>query len=119
MEEREEYTLNCFQKDASRTLSPSRGPDAHNLSIAALGLAGETGEVVDLIKKVVGHGHELDQRKLIEELGDVLWYCAALCTLLGVPLEEVAFANIAKLKRRYPNGFEQARSIHRAKYESE
>ena len=113
-EQQEQYTLNCYQTDASRTLAASRKLDNITLAMGGLGMAGETGEVVDLIKKVVAHGHELDQQKLIEELGDVLWYIAALCTLMGVPLEEVAFANIAKLKRRYPNGFDPNRSMNRS-----
>lgn len=113
LEERPEYTLNSYQRDAARTLLPTRQLDAHNLSVGGLGLAGEAGEVVDLIKKVVSHGHPLDKDKMVEELGDVLWYLSMLCTLLGVPLEDMAFRNIDKLKRRYPNGFESARSIHR------
>jgi NTP pyrophosphatase (non-canonical NTP hydrolase) len=113
-EQQEEYTLNCYQKDASRTLAPNRRLDNNTLAMGGLGMAGETGEVVDLIKKVVAHGHELDQHKLIEELGDVMWYIAALCTLMGVGLEDVAFANIAKIKRRYPNGFDPNRSINRS-----
>ena len=109
----EQYTLNSYQKDASRTLSPTRRLDNNSLAMGGLGIAGETGEVVDLIKKVVAHDHPLDQQKLVEELGDVLWYISALATLMGVQLEDVALANVAKLKKRYPNGFESIRSIHR------
>jgi len=112
-EEHVAYTLNSYQRDASRTLDESRKLDDHTLSVGGLGLAGETGEVVDLIKKVVSHGHPLDRIKLVEEMGDVLWYLAMLCTLLGVSMEDMAFRNIDKLKRRYPNGFETHRSINR------
>ena len=50
---------------------------------------------------------------MIEELGDVLWYCAELACGLGVTLEEVAMKNIGKLRRRYPEGFSAERSINR------
>lgn len=58
-------------------------------------------------------GHDLDKDALAEELGDVLWYCAELAAGLNLPLSEIAGRNIEKLKRRYPNGFEAERSIHR------
>lgn len=112
-EVRSVYTLNSYQQDASRTLSPYRKLDDFNLAVGGLGLAGEAGEVVDLIKKVVSHGHEFDPVKMSEELGDVLWYIAMLCTLMGVSMEDVAFRNIDKLKRRYPNGFDTERSKKR------
>ena len=109
-----EYTLNDYQAAASRTLAPERRLDNNSLAMVGLGLAGETGEVVDLIKKVVAHDHPLDRRKLVLEMGDVLWYITALATLLEVPLETVAFTNIEKLKKRYPNGFDSARSRNRS-----
>jgi NTP pyrophosphatase (non-canonical NTP hydrolase) len=78
-----------------------------------LGLVGESGEVVDLIKKHVYHGHPLDSDKLLKELGDVLWYVAALATALDVELSEVAAKNIAKLTARYPEGFSSEASMNR------
>lgn len=78
-----------------------------------LGLAGESGECCDILKKYLYQGHELDRDALAEELGDVLWYCAELATGLSMSLSEIAQRNIDKLKRRYPNGFEAERSIHR------
>jgi NTP pyrophosphatase (non-canonical NTP hydrolase) len=79
----------------------------------ALGLAGEAGEVCELLKKHWGHGHDLDQEKLKKELGDVLWYVAALAAQFQIELEDVAAANVAKLRSRYPQGFSSAASIAR------
>lgn len=69
------------------------------------GIAGEAGEVCDLIKKVHGHGTPFDGEKLKKELGDVLWYVAALADAHGFTLADVAEANAAKLRARHPNGF--------------
>jgi NTP pyrophosphatase (non-canonical NTP hydrolase) len=97
-------TLNAYQQAASRTLEREQ-PEEQRLAWNALGLAGEAGEVADLIKKAVYHQHGVDKDKLTKELGDVLWYLAALASVLGLTLEQVAEANIAKLRRRYPEGF--------------
>ena len=78
-----------------------------------MGLNGEAGECIDILKKHFYQGHDLDVDKLIDELGDVLWYIAEACTGIGVTMEEVAKRNIEKLKKRYPNGFETERSINR------
>lgn len=109
---------NEYQQLAGRTLiaAPDATYTAHELMLAwnALGLAGEAGEVADLIKKSVFHRHELDREKLIGELGDVLWYVAALATKLGVRLSDVMEGNVAKLTRRYPAGYSSAASVARA-----
>lgn len=108
---------NDYQYQASRTLIAE--PDAEYtgeeimLVWNALGLAGEAGEVADLVKKAVFHRHPLDREKLIKELGDVLWYVAALCTKLGVHMDDVMAANIAKLRTRYPDGYSSAASLQR------
>ena len=65
----------------------------------ALGLAGESGEVAEKIKKYVRDGY-IDKESLKKELGDVLWYIAALCSDFGFNLEEVAQANLNKLQSR-------------------
>jgi NTP pyrophosphatase (non-canonical NTP hydrolase) len=75
------------------------------LGLGALGLAGESGEVVDLIKKVLYHGKPLEKEKLIKELGDVHWYLEYLAATLGTTTEEIQAANVAKLRARYPEGF--------------
>ncbi len=66
-----------------------------------MGLAGEAGECVDLVKKERFQGHTLDKEKLMEEIGDVLWYIAETASGLGVSLEEVASYNLDKLHKRY------------------
>lgn len=85
----------------------------HTLSVLALGLAGEAGEVADTIKKVVGHAHPLQVEALVKELGDQLWYISVMASALGVDLSVVAKQNIEKLRKRYPDGFSTERSINR------
>lgn len=84
-----------------------------DIVMGALGLAGESGEVVDLVKKHVYHGTELNRDKFIKELGDVRWYMEILCSYVDVTMEEVERLNIEKLKKRYPNGFTTQASIER------
>jgi len=79
----------------------------------AMGLAGEAGEAVDHIKKGIFHRHGIDKDKLIKELGDVLWYVAALCEKFDISLEGVMNKNIEKLRERYPDGYKSEDSIKR------
>lgn len=79
----------------------------------AVGLAGEAGEVAELVKKGIFHQHGLDRDKLKKELGDVVWYVAALCTRVGLDMEEVMQANIDKLMQRYPEGYTSVASQQR------
>lgn len=77
-------------------------PKNISLPHAALGLAGEAGEVADIVKKYTrGYGY---LTKLLEEMGDVLFYLQALCNIEGITLEDVRDANVAKLKARFPDG---------------
>lgn len=78
-----------------------------------LGLAGESGEVADVVKKHLFQGHELNKDKIVDELGDVLWYIAIMAKGIGVGMEEIAKHNVEKLKKRYPDGFEVERSLNR------
>jgi NTP pyrophosphatase (non-canonical NTP hydrolase) len=80
-----------------------------------MGLCGESGEVIDILKKHIFHGHELDREHLLEELGDVAWYLNEAAYALDSSLEEIFDRNIAKLKKRYPQGFDKERSINREK----
>lgn len=93
--------------------SEEEGTKPARLLVAALGLAGESGEFADGIKKIVRHGHFLSREKLIEELGDVLWYVAEAASAVGVNLSDVAAQNIAKLQKRYPSGFSEEASRNR------
>lgn len=102
-----------YQIKALRTVSLKKVEGLPALQNAALGLAGEAGEFADQIKKVSFQGHALDPQHLSEEVGDILWYCALAAKALDRDLADIARENIEKLTRRYPNGFEQERSIHR------
>ena len=105
-------TINEYQKLAMTTLNPAL--DKKDVLInGVMGLCGESGEVIDIVKKHLAQGHELNRDKLIKELGDVAWYLAETATALDVDLEEVLAGNIAKLKARYPEGFSAERSINR------
>jgi len=110
-------TSNDYQILASRTLLdvPDRDYSHEEIMLVwnAIGLAGEAGEVADHIKKGVFHDHGIDNEKLVKELGDVLWYVAAIATKIGVPLALIMELNIAKLKQRYPDGFKTEDSISR------
>lgn len=101
-----------YQQLAARTASPDADMEKRRL-IAALGLTGEAGEVAELIKKEIGHGHPANAEKIAKEVGDVLWYAALLATLYGLDLGEIATANIEKLRTRYPEGFSTEDSLER------
>ncbi len=101
-----------YQALSERTQGPGLN-HREALCNAGLGLAGEAGECVDIIKKHVFHGHDLDGNKLIEEMGDVLFYLAWMASELDVSLAYVAEMNVEKLKRRYPNGFSHEASVNR------
>ncbi len=104
--------LNEYQQAALRTAS--RDSDSKALILnGVLGLAGESGEVADIVKKHLFQGHELDKDKLLDELGDVLWYIAITAKGIGVTLNDIATHNVDKLKKRYPKGFESERSVNR------
>lgn len=110
-------TLNEYQMIANST---SGQLDPWNrIREGCYGLNGEAGECIDILKKVEFQGHAFDPVKLVDELGDVLWYIAQTATGLNITLEDVARHNVEKLKKRYPNGFDVERSIHRPEYEKE
>ncbi|UTC25163.1 hypothetical protein Bfsp1_7 [Cytobacillus phage Bfsp1] len=81
--------------------------------IMALGVGGEAGELQEVVKKWVGHGHDFDRDKVVKEAGDLMFYIAALCKMLDITLDEVCTMNIHKLNNRYPNGFSKEASINR------
>ena len=105
-------TINEYQKLAMTTLNPNL--DKKDILInGVMGLCGESGEVIDIVKKHLAQGHELDKEKIIKELGDVAWYMAEIATVLDVELEDVLVQNIEKLKKRYPEGFSVEKSVNR------
>ena len=105
---------NEYQELALRMLNKKLKKDEVLIN-GAMGLCGESGEVIDALKKHLMHGHELDREHMIKELGDVAWYLAITAHALDCDLSEVFERNIAKLKARYAEGFSEARSKHRAK----
>ena len=105
-------TINEYQKLAMTTLNPALS-EKDVLINGVMGLCGESGEAIDIVKKWLAQGHELDKEKIIKELGDVAWYMAEIATVLDVELEDVLVQNIEKLKKRYPEGFSTEKSVHR------
>lgn len=104
--------VNEYQKSAMTTLNPTL--DRKDVLInSVMGLCGESGEAIDIVKKWLMQGHELDKEHLIKELGDVAWYLAEAATALDISLEDVFQGNIDKLKSRYPEGFETKKSLIR------
>lgn len=87
--------------------------DKEMLLNGAIGLAGEVGEIADIVKKHAFQGHELDKKHLFEELGDVFWYMALLCNKLDFTFEEIQEFNINKLKARYGEKFSVEASVKR------
>ena len=105
-------TVNEYQKLALTTLNPQL--DKKDVLInGVMGLCGESGEAIDIVKKWLAQGHELDREKLAKELGDIAWYLAETAAALDMDLEDIFAANIEKLKKRYPQGFDSQRSICR------
>lgn len=105
-------TLNEYQDLAQRTARITN-TSMDKITNGCIGLCGESGECIDLLKKHMYQGHDLDAVKLLDECSDVLWYVAELATGLGVSLETIARHNIDKLRKRYPDGFSPDRSINR------
>ena len=116
-------TGNEYQKAAMRTNDGesddrlcqriAMAPKTGDLLNGCLGLAGEAGELLDLVKKWCFHGKAADIDHAKKELGDVMWYVAMICHALSWELDEIMKMNIDKLKARYPEGFSEERSNHR------
>ena len=103
-------TGNNYQEEAMRTAAEMNGDLLQN---GVMGLCGEAGECVDLVKKHLFQGHELDKEHLAKELGDVAWYLAVTAEAIGYDLNTILQMNVKKLRDRYPNGFDEERSKHR------
>lgn len=82
-------------------------------STALWGLNGEAGECIDILKKHLFQGHDLDREHMAKELGDVAWYLAVSADAIGYDLETIFQMNIDKLRARYPDGFDAEHSLHR------
>src|SRR4029078_7684836 len=106
-----------YEELALRTASKESLVDESTmLNAAALGLNREAGEIADHVKKVMFHGHPLDEAtrdKIAKEIGDILWYCAMGARGIGVGLGDIAEMNVEKLRKRYPEGFSTENSLNR------
>lgn len=105
-------TVNEYQFEALKTVNKSLSwKDL--LEEGLMGLNGEAGECIDILKKHLFQGHSLDYQHLAEELGDVAWYLAISAHAMGFDLETIIEMNLEKLQKRYPNGFDSERSKRR------
>ena len=105
-------TINEYQDLAMKTLNPELSKKDVLIN-GVMGLCGESGEAIDIVKKHLHQGHELDKEKLAKELGDIAWYLAETAWALDIPLEDILQGNIDKLRRRFPEGFSTDRSVMR------
>lgn len=106
-------TANDYQRAALRTAQADKLQWDELFLNGVMGLCGETGEVMDMAKKMWFQGHSLVLDEVAEELGDVAWYLAVAAHAVGYSLDDIFRMNIDKLKERYPDGFDKNRSIHR------
>lgn len=111
-DKRIECTGDIYQEEAMRTAAGMYGDLLQN---GVMGLCSEAGECIDIVKKHLFQGHELDKEHLAKELGDVAWYLAVTAEAIGYDLNTILQMNVKKLRDRYPNGFDEERSKHRKK----
>ena len=95
--------FNEYQKNANKTLFG----DEQVLTNCALGLSGESGQVVNLVKNYTFRGADLDKKKLTKEMGDVLWYLSQIASWADIPFDEIAEENIKTLAKLYPDNFKK------------
>lgn len=110
---RDSLSVNDYQRLALRTLNPELS-EKDVLINGVMGLCGESGEAIDLVKKHLAQGHPLNREALAKELGDVAWYLAETAHAIGYDLETILTMNIEKLRARYPGGFDTAASLNRS-----
>lgn len=91
-------SFNEYQAKALRTANP----EADLLSMSAMGLPGEVGEYVEIVKKYIFHHRPMAQVDVALELGDILWYLAVAAHVQGLTLSHIAEMNIIKLGERHP-----------------
>lgn len=108
-------TFNEYQCEAMRTASGGLNIAVNPLLLnGVMGLNGEAGEAMDIVKKYMFQGHELDREHVAKELSDCLWYLAVAAKGCGYTLAEIVEMNVKKLRARYPEGFTIENSLHRA-----
>lgn len=108
-----EKAIKTESKDFDKISNRLQDKSMIRLLHAGMGLATESAEFLDALKKAIYYGKELDKVNLAEEMGDILWYCATTLDELGVSFEEVMEKNIAKLEARYPEKFTEEKAENR------
>lgn len=109
-----EYQREALRTETGMNKDPSTlTPEKFRLLNGLAGLCGEAGEAMDIFKKHIFHGHDLDIHHLALELGDVAWYLAVAADAIGYDLEKILVMNRAKLRARYPDGFDPELSKNR------
>ena len=110
-------TANDYQDSCLKTASPISMATTDNLLLqGVMGMSGEAGEAIDIVKKFMFQGHPLDEETklhLAKEIGDVLWYAATASYAIGWKLEDVMLMNLNKLSARYKDGFSPEESLKR------
>lgn len=104
-------TGNEYQELAKRTINEN----LYNSQVemhALHGMASEVGELHAIYQKLY-QGHAFDKEHVMRELGDLMWFIAEYCTVMGFELDKIMELNIEKLKLRYPEGFDSEHSLHR------
>ena len=104
-------TIKEYQEQAARTINKNLNP-AEMERHALFGLCSEVGEIHAIYQKTY-QGHDFSEESLRKEIGDVAWMLAELCTVNGFDMEQVFKENIAKLLKRYPEGFDPEKSVYR------
>lgn len=109
-------TINEYQALALRTESRITTDPVPYIRVleGLMGLNGEAGEAIDLMKKVLFQDHEFDREHMAKELGDIAWYLAVSADAIGYDLESILQMNVDKLRTRYPDGFSTEQSLHRS-----
>lgn len=107
------YSFAEYHIEAARTIDYDL-PIYDLIKHSLFGMCSEVGELNGLYQKSLV-GHEFDEKHAKKEVGDILWFIAEYCTAMGWTLEEVARLNIEKLEKRYPDGFDTDKSVHRDK----
>lgn len=106
--------LNKYKEEAPKTLNKELS-HRETITNMLLGMSGELGEVIDIMKKCLYQGHTTDLEHLTEEVGDVMFYLVNFCNLMGIDLEDAMELNIRKLRNRYKDGFTVEESVNRVK----
>jgi NTP pyrophosphatase (non-canonical NTP hydrolase) len=101
-----------YTKETQRTMAELGQSFADQLHMA-MGISTEAGELLDVYKKALAYGKEVDMVNIREEAGDLMWYLSNLLRILGIDFEQTLQVNIDKLKTRYPDKFTEDKALNR------